>query len=93
MSIAWKRADVLMLCGRCGDYIQRGAPARVTTLDGVRGKNREKWRCESCAGPAPPDLPGAIVASGPVTGGFQRATDALGSRTRGNLRAIARGVK
>jgi hypothetical protein len=49
-----------LLCGCCKAFIRKGAPIFVYELAGVKGRQREKVRCVTCAGPAPPDLPPLI---------------------------------
>jgi hypothetical protein len=51
----WTRAKVATLCGRCHRQMRVGDALLVIGV-GAGGKI-EKVRCESCVGPAPPDLP------------------------------------
>ena len=52
----WDRArpGVTYKCGGCDHLVQTGKPVFVIKLPGVTG---ERYRCEKCQGPAPPDLP------------------------------------
>lgn len=47
----WQRVRWPRRCGRCGDVIAVGAPVLILEVAGGLA------RCETCAGPAPPDLP------------------------------------
>ena len=50
----WIRATVSTQCGACNAIIAIGQPAQYVRLPGIQ---RVRYRCEACAGPAPPDLP------------------------------------
>lgn len=50
----WTRTPLQRVCGRCAGHIDRGAPIYVMELARL---SHTKIRCESCAGPAPDDLP------------------------------------
>ncbi len=60
MSRLWQRSQVAVLCGRCGEQVQAGEPVQQVSLLGLR---RPLWRCQNCAGEAPPDLPAQIERS------------------------------
>ncbi len=60
MSRLWLRSQVAVLCGRCGKEIAAGEPVQQVSLLGLR---RPLWRCQGCAGEAPPDLPANVVRS------------------------------
>lgn len=59
MIVAWTRAAVLTLCGRCGSQILKGTP-----LCQVKVGPRIRPRCPVCAGEAvPADLPELVERS------------------------------
>jgi hypothetical protein len=58
----WTRAGVGHVCGRCGEPFAEGAPMAVLTL-----RTTTLYRCASCAGPAPADVP-ARASPQPPTG-------------------------
>lgn len=50
----WGRASRVLICGRCGAFVQRGVPAQFVT----GGWKRRLVRCSRCAEGTPPlDLP------------------------------------
>jgi len=60
------------MCGLCPKQIAVGAPVLELRIDGLRAV---RLRCESCAGPAPPDLPplgDAPPRPAPLTGIMKR---------------------
>jgi hypothetical protein len=58
---------VAMLCGNCGDVLAPGTPVLVITLNaGIYKVERPRYRCQACAGKAPPDLPLRVERS-PMT--------------------------
>lgn len=52
----WTRSTVATLCGFCVEprLIRAGDPCLEIQLPGI---HRPRYRCVTCAGPAPPDLP------------------------------------
>lgn len=58
----WTRDRTLRHCGQCGRDIPIGDALLRITFDHCAAK---KYRCGTCAGPAPPDLPAAIVYDAP----------------------------
>ena len=66
----WRRLSHEVRCGRCGESIYLNQPVQVFVLKAVR---RPLYRCAECAGPAPPDLPLALILNNnPPKQGFQR---------------------
>lgn len=61
----WTRATLATICGGCNRVIALGAPMKLLELGTVQGGRRIKVRCETCDGPAPPDLPLLIVKRDP----------------------------
>jgi hypothetical protein len=58
----WMRDRTLRHCGQCGAEI----PADTVLLRITFGSCKAiKYRCATCAGPAPPDLPAAIEYADP----------------------------
>ena len=57
---AWQRAAGDDRCGGCGVEIVKGASVLVLQ---PREMRRRLYRCERCAGPAPPNLPDRIETS------------------------------
>lgn len=53
----WTRDRALRHCGQCGQRIPVGDVFLLVTF---RGLTFKKYRCATCAGPAPPDLPAHI---------------------------------
>lgn len=60
--IAWGRSQIDRLCGMCSSPIQVGEPVLVRSIANVKAK---KFRCENCAGEAPPDIPPLVVTQKP----------------------------
>lgn len=58
----WTRDRTLRHCGQCGRDIPVGEVLLRITFDRCTAK---KYRCETCVGPAPPDLPAVIVVEPP----------------------------
>jgi hypothetical protein len=59
----WQRATSSTLCGGCAALIAQGDPAQTITIAGVK---RRLWRCRSCAGEPPPDLPMRLARTEPM---------------------------
>ena len=59
---AWTRDRTLRHCGQCGQDIPAGDVLLLLSFNGRRFK---KYRCATCAGPAPPDLPASIELEPP----------------------------
>jgi hypothetical protein len=53
----WTRERGLQHCGQCGQEIPAGDVLLRITFGGCKAK---KYRCVTCAGPAPPELPAHI---------------------------------
>jgi hypothetical protein len=53
----WMRDRTLRHCGQCGRDIPEGEVLLRITFGSCKAR---KYRCASCAGPAPPDLPAVI---------------------------------
>ena len=87
MSQQWRRVPADTLCGYCVNrVIAKGEPVLFTTLPTVK---RERVRCVSCAGPAPPDLPERLEVAGVAEmahHGFSKLSNHAPRRTRGALR-------
>jgi hypothetical protein len=58
----WTRDRTLRHCGQCGADIPIGDVFLLLTFN---GRVFKKYRCAMCAGPAPPELPAAIVYDEP----------------------------
>jgi hypothetical protein len=58
----WTRDHTVRRCGHCGQEIPIGD---VFLLLSLNGKLLKKYRCQACAGPAPPDLPTVIEEAPP----------------------------
>lgn len=56
----WTRSPRQRLCGSCGSHIREGAPMLVLSRDGQPWR---LYRCEGCAGAAPPELPAYVQRS------------------------------
>ncbi len=54
----WERVSFTAKCGECGAILADSTPMLTIQLSNVR---RKLIRCQTCAGPAPPDLPLAPV--------------------------------
>ncbi len=54
----WDRVPYAAICGFCRKSLGVNDVAAYTRLPNVK---RERIRCVDCAGPAPPELPPAIV--------------------------------
>jgi hypothetical protein len=56
----WLRVAIgaTVRCGHCGAVLLAGTPVARVVLPRVR---RVLARCETCVGPAPPDLPALVV--------------------------------
>lgn len=50
----WTRTQVATLCGGCNALVAFNLPILAIQLPNVK---RVRYRCEKCAGEAPPDLP------------------------------------
>lgn len=50
----WMRLESWRLCGQCGVHLGFGDPVLTIQLPGL---HRHLIRCQTCVGPAPPDLP------------------------------------
>ncbi len=50
----WTRALTVTRCGGCGTLVADGAPLLEIRIEPIRLR---RVRCESCEGPAPPNLP------------------------------------
>jgi len=78
----WLRATSDRLCGLCHGLIHEGEPVLLIDI----GPTIKLYRCERCAGPAPPDLP-PLVAPVPiprtVLTRFSRGMLPLDWKTRG----------
>lgn len=58
----WIRARTPRRCGQCGRDILVDEVVLQITFDRCTAK---KYRCGTCAGPAPPDLPATVVCEEP----------------------------
>jgi hypothetical protein len=59
---AWTRDRAVRRCGQCGQAIPIGDVFLLLTFN---GRHFKKYRCATCAGPAPPELPPVIVYDEP----------------------------
>jgi hypothetical protein len=58
----WMRDRTLRHCGQCGADIPADTVLLRITFGSCKAK---KYRCATCAGPAPPDLPATIEYADP----------------------------
>jgi hypothetical protein len=58
----WMRDRTLRHCGQCGAEIPADTVLLRITFGSCKAK---KYRCATCAGPAPPDLPAVIALTEP----------------------------
>lgn len=65
----WERVPLATLCGRCGRQLAKGEAVLVISIEQSHGITRpiRLNRCETCAGPAPPDLPLLVERSNDIT--------------------------
>lgn len=61
----WTRAESPKICGHCrgARVIKVGEPMVVFTLP---GSSLKRYRCQSCEGPAPPDLAPLVPRAAPT---------------------------
>jgi len=64
---AWTRDRMMRHCGLCAREIPVGE-----VFQRIAFGSWKKYRCQACAGPAPPDLPAAIVRDEPPPINFAR---------------------
>ena len=67
----WLRVAIgaTVRCGHCGAVLLAGTPVARVVLPRVR---RVLARCETCVGPAPPDLPALVVRAPDAGAAFTR---------------------
>jgi hypothetical protein len=58
----WLRDRTLRHCGQCGAEIPADTVLLRITFGSCKAK---KYRCATCAGPAPPDLPAVLELDAP----------------------------
>ena len=63
----WRRVIVPTLCGGCNRTLAKGDPVEVREFAYLGGRPTRRFRCDRCAGPAPPDLPAFIERAEVVT--------------------------
>lgn len=88
MSARWSRCTYVMHCGRCHATLREGAAVLELVIPNLQ---RTLVRCADCAGPAPPDLPPAIVSASIAerVAALSHVTTAAPDRTRGALTKFA----
>ena len=63
----WERAAWPTACGGCGRLLEAGDPLFVLTIERGTLTSIRRLRCDTCEGPAPPDLPPFIERTSPIT--------------------------
>jgi len=68
----WLKVRFEEKCGACGAAIYPNQPALLIELPQLKHEKRRRYRCQECAGPAPPNLPDVIVTRESIGGGFTK---------------------